>query len=75
MSKIIERKIECPFYISEGNRFITCEGILKGTKCEHKFSDNDEKNCYEENICSARGGKMCQHYRSLSLLYERGIRA
>ncbi len=75
MSKFIEGRIECPFYIGEGNRFITCEGILKGTRCNHKFSNNSEKNCYEENVCSSSGGKNCQHYKSLNLLYERGIRA
>ena len=37
MSKMIEGRIECPFYLKEGDSFIACEGILNGTKCFHRF--------------------------------------
>ncbi len=74
MSKSIEGIIECPFYLKEGELFITCEGVLENTSTTHRFKTNDEKLCYERNVCSVCGGKKCQHYRNVSLLYERGIR-
>ena len=74
MSKIIERKIECPFYLKEGNGFITCEGVLNGTECTHSFSSNFMKKNYEEKICCSSGGRKCHHYRNLSILYERGLK-
>lgn len=74
MSKLIERRIECPFYLNEGNRFITCEGILKGTKTTHRFRTNDVKVIYENEVCCCNGGKRCQHFRNVSILYERGLR-
>lgn len=74
MSKRIEGRIECPFYICEGNSFIACEGVLKGTNCVHRFPDNDIKKTYEESVCCSYGGRRCNHYKSISSLYERGLR-
>ncbi len=74
MSKSIEGIIECPFYIKEGECFITCEGLLENTSVTHRFSTNEEKRCHEFDFCSIRGGKKCPHFRSVSLLYERGER-
>lgn len=73
MSKKIESNIECPFYLKEGDKFIACEGVLKGTRCVHKFSSNVEKRDYENNVCSVNCGKKCYHYRAVATLYERGI--
>lgn len=33
MAKFIERLIECPFYMGEGDKFINCEG--KMARCAH----------------------------------------
>ena len=75
MSKMIESSIECPFYLSEGDKFISCEGLVKGAKCYQSFLNNDLKRHYEESVCSVNCGKKCHHYRAVSLLYERGQRA
>ena len=73
MSKAIESMIECPFYIDEGKSFIVCEGLVKNTRSVNHFRSEAEKKAQEENICSQRCGKKCNHYRALSLLYERGL--
>ena len=73
MSKKIESNIECPFYLKEGDKFISCEGVLKGTRCVHKFPSNNEKKNYELNVCSVNCGKKCHHYRTVATLYERGV--
>lgn len=75
MSKQIEGRIECPFYLEEGDGFITCEGVLKDTRCKHQFINNFYKRNYEEAVCCASGGRKCHHYRNLSVLYERGIKS
>ncbi len=74
MSKMIEGRIECPFYLKEGDGFIACEGVLAGTRCIHQFKSNSHKRSYEIAVCSSGGGKKCHHYRTVSLLYERGIK-
>ena len=73
MPKFIEGKIECPFYIDEGKRYISCEGVIKGTTCVHSFESEFKKAQHEEGVCSVFGGRKCQHYRMLSVLYERGL--
>lgn len=75
MPKFIEGKIECPFYLTEGNGYISCEGVLDNTRCVHKFKSNEKKMSYEECVCSVQGGRKCPHFRTLSVLYERGLRA
>ena len=74
MSKFIEGMIECPFYLKEGDKYIVCEGIADGAKCVHRFKDNVQKSLYEVDFCSSRNGKKCQYYRTLSMLYERGLK-
>ncbi len=75
MSKNIEGLIECPFYVKEGERFITCEGLLENSTVTHRFTTNEEKKCHEFDFCCVNAGKKCPHYRNVSLLYERGQRA
>lgn len=73
MSKAIEERIECPFYLEEGTGYIICEGLVKNTRCINTFRSDAEKVVHEEMVCSVNCGKKCNHYRSLSVLYERGI--
>ncbi len=75
MSKSIEGIIECPFYIKEGERFITCEGLFPESSVTHRFSDNNLKKIHEFEFCCVNGGKKCSHFRNVSLLYERGKRS
>ncbi len=74
MSKAIEDRIECPFYLGEGNCSVICEGILKGTKCIHRFPSKEIKDTYENSVCCSAGGSRCNHFKSVSSLYERGLR-
>lgn len=62
MSKTIEAQIECPFYLHEGNAYITCEGI--NTK-KHKmpFGSDLEKERYEREVCSVNCGKKCWYHK------------
>ncbi len=73
MSKQIEASIECPFYLDEGDCFIQCEGAIKGTNCVHNFQSNKEKRSHQINICGKNCGKKCYHYRTISIMYERGV--
>ena len=70
MSKNIEADIQCPFYLEAGDKFIKCEGNVKGTVCVHSFLDNIKKQNHEKGVCSVNCGKKCSHYRSVSLMYE-----
>ncbi len=71
MAKFIERLIECPFYLGEGDKFISCEGesVKKHTQ---QFNNNAEKTEYEKSVCSVDGGRNCSHYKLLNRLYENG---
>lgn len=71
MAKFIERLIECPFYLGEGDKFINCEGEA-GKKYSQLFDDNKEKSKYERSVCSVDGGRTCEHYKKINRLYERG---
>lgn len=71
MAKFIERLIECPFYFGEGDKFINCEGE-DGKKHTQFFKNNQEKSEYEKSICSVEGGRTCEHYRKISMLYDSG---
>ena len=71
MAKFIERLIECPFYMGEGDRFISCEGE-NGKKHTQQFNNNTEKTEYEKCVCSVDGGRGCSHYIKINRLYENG---
>ena len=73
LSKLIEGKIECPFYLKEGNSFIKCEGGICGTECVHRFGDNDKKLKYETEVCSKNGGRKCVYHRMVAEIYERKL--
>lgn len=74
MSKSVENKIECPFYIEETQNYILCEGIIANTTQKNIFSSNEEKLEYELNVCSINGGRKCLHYRNLHKQYDIGER-
>ena len=74
MSKKTDGRIECPFFQDEGKGFIICEGIVNGSECVHRFLNNDLKEAHLDCVCSVFGGRKCQHYRTISILYERGLK-
>lgn len=71
MAKFIERLIECPFYMGEGDKFINCEGE-DGKKHAQLFNSNTEKSEYEKTVCSVAGGRNCAHYKLINQLYASG---
>lgn len=75
MSKEIESMIECPFYIKEGKKFISCEGLLDNTSTVQQFETDLFKKSHQYNFCCVNGGKKCPHYRNIALLYDRGERS
>jgi hypothetical protein len=66
--------VECPFFVTCGERYIVCEGLIKGTSDRHNFKSAVEKNGYEKNVCSQNCGKSCLHYKRINELYEKGLR-
>ncbi len=66
--------IECPFYFEHTKTTISCEGLCGTGMTNHTFNSKDELNKQLASVCSYLGGKMCPHYRAVSLLYERGLR-
>ena len=74
MSKKINDKIECPFFLDAGKESVVCEGVIKGTECVQQFKGAKLKEMHIDRVCSVFGGKRCPHYRNVSLLYERGIK-
>lgn len=71
MAKFIERLIECPFYMGEGDKYINCEGE-DGKKYSKIFYNNAEKTDFEKTVCSVDGGRSCNHYKKINSLYECG---
>lgn len=74
MSKNIDRKVECPFYIAESKKTIICEGVVGDSLCVHKFPDDIKKTVHENQYCCCSGGRKCLHYRNVAVLYERGLK-
>ncbi|MBQ8183116.1 MAG: hypothetical protein IJ025_04370 [Clostridia bacterium] len=74
MSRNIEERVECPFFLRHSKTAITCEGVLDGTNCVHTFKSAAQRDFYETGFCCVKGGRSCQHYRNVSILYERGLK-
>lgn len=74
MPKSVDVLVECPFYMGEGKDYIACEGVIKGTVDKHFFKNKNDKNLFENSVCSSDCGKQCVHYKRVNELYERGLR-
>ena len=74
MGRNLSALIECPYYVACGDRYISCEGLIKGTSDKHIFKTAIDKNGYEKNVCSQNCGKSCLHYKRINELYEKGLR-
>ncbi|WP_251616128.1 hypothetical protein [Senimuribacter intestinalis] len=55
--------IECPYYISDKRRTISCEGCIR---C---FADTEEKKGQLVNVCE-KNYKKCKYYSGLQKVYE-----
>lgn len=49
--------IICPYFLTQGKRNITCEGILEETKVSQMFVSEVQKLVYQENNCYSNGTK------------------
>ena len=56
---------DCPFYVREAEKEITCEGVEKNTLCAFKFSSKAEKEDFQKHHCFP-GCHRC--YNALKLL-------
>lgn len=63
MSKSIETKIKCPFYLYEGHKNIVCEGINSKAKELYFVTDSDQKR-WLNGIC-CEDWKSCSRYQSI----------
>lgn len=70
ISKSIEGRIECPFYLRMGTGCIECEGLIKNTTILTRFPDDKKKKLYQQAVCSTSGGKKCLLYRAIAKRYE-----
>lgn len=43
--------IKCPFYISEGQTYMNCEGFFQDTVIRHKFNNEVQKDYFQEEYC------------------------
>ncbi len=69
----INSLIECPFFESQDKNYICCESFVKDTECKIIFKNADKKKRFLTNVCSVNQGKGCPHYRTMQILYERGM--
>lgn len=69
----INSLIECPFFIRQELNYITCESPIKRTENRFVFNSRRDKENHIEKVCCANGGKKCLHYRTIMILYERGM--
>jgi hypothetical protein len=73
MSNPLEAKVECPFYITNKTNAIYCESCIPDTETKIIFKNIKAKSDYIKNVCSVNQGKKCLHYRTMQILYERGV--
>lgn len=69
----INALIECPFFIRQELNYITCESCIKRTENRFVFNSRRDKENHIEKVCCVNGGKKCLHYRTMMILYERGV--
>lgn len=66
--------IECPFFKHNKDNYIACEGTINNTTCYQKFTSAKEMHNHEKKYCSVFGGRNCPHYRTVAVLYDRGLK-
>ena len=69
MNKTIECIIKCPFYQSEKEKYITCEGFIKNTCMVTQFPDAKHKREHIKNNCSLENGGRCPMAQNLFAKY------
>ncbi len=67
-NKNIDAQAFCPFYVSESNNTITCEGIIGDRLISH-FDSIDEKKAHEENFCIGKCCNGCAIHNAIMINY------
>ncbi|MBO5963030.1 MAG: hypothetical protein J6P97_00955 [Bacteroidales bacterium] len=75
MSISLDANAECPFFLSQDDRNITCESYIEGNNVKNKvaFRRTGDKQKHFDEVCCCNGGKSCRHYQIMSYLYESGV--
>ena len=63
MSKSIETKVQCPFWLYEGYKSIVCEGINSKAKELYFITDYD-KQSWLKGVC-CEDWKTCSRYQAI----------
>lgn len=63
-------KCICPYYLSEGEKSICCEGVISGTRTLSRFASTQEREQHQRSACqSYQYAKMCSVARMLDIRY------
>lgn len=65
MNKTIDCLIKCPFYQSQKENYIACEGFLPNTCMVTRFPDKANKRSHLKNNCYLEDGGSCPMAKSL----------
>lgn len=69
-NKSINADAICPFFITESQKSITCEGII-ADQTVTRFYSEEEKKMYEKLYCTKYDYESCEICRALSKKYHR----
>ena len=71
MNIAIRAKIQCPFFVTERENLLCCEGFVDGTCMTTKFPDTKAKTRHIKANCFLRNGGKCPMATSLFEKYEK----
>ncbi len=71
MSDFNEKIVICPFFHSERNNTIICEGICRGTTVELRFSCHGNLKKHRFLFCDSHGYLSCPLFEAINQKYER----
>jgi len=55
---------DCPFYLRESEKTITCEGVEEETMAKKEFKDRSQKEAFQKTYCFA-GCKRCANAEAI----------
>lgn len=73
-NKTIDALVFCPFYFSEANASITCEGILENCSMVHRFPGKKEKFSHERDFCTSPSCVNCPAFLAIQSKYDERIK-
>lgn len=59
MNKTIDAQVMCPYYFGEDKAFVTCEGLIDGTRVKSQFRTTAEKREFMSRHCLECFGRGC----------------